>query len=250
MKVPDNLADPPVDVLIPELAVHEFCTFQGTDELGCDSVQNDNVFKTNPGVAGLTLELKLNAEGFVYEEPLAGVLVELKDSNGQTVGSDYSDEEGWYQIIYKHKGRPEQYTFEASRADLPTFTRIVELQGNEFEEVMVYLDNTGGAADLYVHIESATPISKVGPKTWNAKIEMMIVDQDGLPVANAQVSGTWDTGDTALCVSDALGVCTVDLVKLDKGIASVTLTVLDVAADGYLYDPTDNPPPTDFTVTQ
>jgi hypothetical protein len=251
MLPPDPLTDPATEVLIPELSDHVFCTFEGGSELGCDAVQNDNVFKTNPGVAGLVLEVFWNSTDEVtYEEPIADATVELFDKKGNLVGSDISDEDGWYQIVYKHQGRPENYTFVATSPVLGTFERVVKLQGNEFEEVNIYKDSTSGGVGDRVHIEGVTSKSKVGPKTWNATVEMMIVDQGGNAVPNAQVSGAWDTGDTALCVSDEAGLCTVSLVKLDKTIMSVTLTVLDVAADGYLYDPDADDPAGPYTVSQ
>ena len=76
-----------------------------------------------------------------------------------------------------------------------------------------------------------------------------LLDDDGNPVADAQVSGTWDTGDLYLCTSDADGWCEETLSKLDRSIAEVTLTVIDIAADGYLYDANANDE-WEVTVTQ
>jgi hypothetical protein len=238
---PDQPVDAPI-VLIPELVNHEFCTFLGMEELGCDSVQNDNEFKTNPGTAGMVLEWLQNSEGEVYEEALEGATVQLIDEDGTIVGEDLSDQDGWYQIVYKHKGKPSNYTFRATLADGTTFERVVELKGNEFEEVNVYLDSTGGVALNYVHVEDMQTDVKSGPKTWNATVGILVVDDGGAGIANAQVSGIWGgwgAGELGFCVTDAEGWCEVDLVKIPNG-ETVNFTIVDIAADGYFYDPDAN----------
>ena len=78
---------------------------------------------------------------------------------------------------------------------------------------------------------------------------MLVVDDSNSPVANAQVSGTWDTGDAGLCISGTDGWCEVTLKKLPLTTEEVTFTVIDVAADGYLYDPSADVENV-FTVTQ
>jgi hypothetical protein len=225
-------------VLIPELADHEFCTHQGSvsesNLLGCDSVQNDNEFKVNPGTAGLVIKLSLNSNDEVVETYMEGYLVELIDSEGVVVGSDVSDIDGWYQIIYKHKGKPANYTFRAT-SGTTVFERVVQLKGNEFEEVNVYLDSTDGAAtEYYVSVGDMTGSAKVAGKTWNATVEIQVVN-DAQPVANAQVSGAWDTGDLGFCTTDASGWCSVELTKIDQAVVSVEFTVIDITADELIF---------------
>jgi hypothetical protein len=90
-----------------------------------------------------------------------------------------------------------------------------------------------------VHIGDFVTSAKV-VKTWYPTLELQVVDQDGSPVANAQVSGHWSTGDLGFCITDDTGWCKVGLAKLPTAIPSVEFTVIDIAADGYLYDATAN----------
>jgi hypothetical protein len=243
--LPGTQVDPEPVVLIPELADHGFYTYLGAVELGSDSVQVDNEFKTNPGIAGLVLEIVLDADSFPDEVPLADVLIQLKDQDGNVVGEDLSDEHGWYQIIYKHLGKPTNYTFEAYLSGVaggpPNFTRVVELKGNEFKEVMMYLDPLGLAAEK-VHVGDMDPSIKSGPKTWNTTVSILVVDDGEDPVTNAQVSGEWGgwgVGELGFCVTDAAGLCEVALAKIPNG-ETVTFTIIDVFAIDYFYDPDAN----------
>ena len=72
-------------------------------------------------------------------------------------------------------------------------------------------------------------------------MKLQVADQNDAPVANAQVSGNWDVEGTtklALCITDASGSCEVTLTKLSS--ETVTFTVIDITADGYLYDAGSN----------
>jgi hypothetical protein len=166
-------------VLIPELADHEFCVDAGLNgglasELGCDTMQNDNEFKKNAGVAGRVTEGAADSG-----EPVIGATIGLSlnsmpigtcdgktDKQGNPIldgpdatqchGFDNSDSDGWWQVIYKHKGKPTNYlitvTLPASHTtcspDLAAgvwtgsdgvFTKFEELKGNEFSEVNIEL---------------------------------------------------------------------------------------------------------------
>jgi hypothetical protein len=245
-------------VLIPELADHVFYTFLDGVELGSDFVQNDNEFKTNPGIAGLALDLLYNVddeavdvESIFIDPAVEFVWIRLVNNEGEVVGEDLVDEDGWYQIVYKHLGRPTNYTFQAFINTIPPvlpdtepepdFTRIVELKGNEFEEVMMYRDRTGGLGLDYVHVAEMLAGIKPGPKTWNATVDILVVDDGGTPIANAQVSGEWGgwgEGALGFCVTDAEGWCVVALAKIPNGVALI-FSIIDIAADGYFYDPTN-----------
>jgi hypothetical protein len=95
---------------------------------GCDTVQNDNEFKKNPGVAG-RVTLGTTADGEAVELAYVqvidpdGVPVGTCDGkvdnkgrpvDSECVGFDLTDSDGWWQIVYKHKGKPTLYTVEMS----------------------------------------------------------------------------------------------------------------------------------------
>jgi len=72
--------------------------FVGVDQ----DIKKINVFKRDPGFVGVVL----NAEN---DEPLAGVTVEFW--NGSTlIGTDTTDENGYYSYNYVHKGKQTTYT--------------------------------------------------------------------------------------------------------------------------------------------
>jgi hypothetical protein len=68
-----------------------------------DTASSNNVFKKNPGVNGLTLQL-------LTTDPKPGVKVQLIGPTGKIVGTTTTDEDGFYQIVYKHSGKAANYT--------------------------------------------------------------------------------------------------------------------------------------------
>jgi len=66
------------------------------------------------------------------EEPLPGQRIGLFNSAGTQVGlTGVTDEDGWYFILYKHTGKPANYTvrwFDGNQ------TKIVTLKGNGIAE--------------------------------------------------------------------------------------------------------------------
>jgi hypothetical protein len=117
-------------VLIPEMAFHEFCTFNSTgNNDGCDTIQNDNTWKKNPGVGGVMKYLGL-------EEPAKNLWVELYNPSNVSVGTGKSDEDGYYQIVYKHTGKQAIYTVRLSPSNNVGCTeeKSAVLKGNGFAE--------------------------------------------------------------------------------------------------------------------
>ncbi len=88
-------------------------------------VQNVNVFKRNPGVAG-----RVAAAG--GGDPLVNVRVQLRSARGEVVGSALTDEDGFYRIAYRHSGKPS--TYQVTLPDLGT-AGVVILKANTSVEV-------------------------------------------------------------------------------------------------------------------
>ena len=103
---------------------------------------NDNEFKKNPGVAGV-----VTTGATLTGTAVEGVVLRLYDPDGVLVGQgetgecgcDATDEDGWYQIIYKHKGKPGLTTVELTLEDGSAFTQQVGLKCNAFREVFFEL---------------------------------------------------------------------------------------------------------------
>jgi hypothetical protein len=118
----------PTTILIEDRYEYTFPTkFDGIEN--SDSVINVNEFKKTPGV--------------VYDEHgnlLEGATVTLEipgsvqyDGNNPLVAT--TDEDGWYMIEYKHKGKPTDYPLKVEMAGYVTVDTIVGLKGNAFEEM-------------------------------------------------------------------------------------------------------------------
>ena len=73
----------------------------GDDVADSITIHNENVFKKNPGVAGMITDSTL--------EGVKNVRVELRNSKG-LVTYAITDEDGWYIIAYKHTGKAAIFT--------------------------------------------------------------------------------------------------------------------------------------------
>lgn len=116
-------------VRIPQLADHTFSVSGAqTDD---SMVENWNEFKKNPGVGGFSRLVDINGN------PIAGATVTLK--KGSTVlGTVLTDEDGWYQIVYKHTGKAADFTITISKVPGKsgyTLTKTVTLKANAYFQI-------------------------------------------------------------------------------------------------------------------
>jgi PKD repeat protein len=94
-------------------------------------VENLHVFKRNPGVAGLVFDEFLNPP-----HDFASYTVALLTSGGILVKPPVLlDQDGYYEVLYKHKGRATAYTIELRRQDINVASKLVLLKGNGFDGV-------------------------------------------------------------------------------------------------------------------
>jgi len=120
---------PALVYLVPDLADHTFSV--GGAQTASTTVENQNTFKKNPGVGGLVLWTDLTA--------VQGATVTLiKDSTSAVVGTAITDDDGWYQIVYKHTGRAA--TFKVTLSNVPgklgyTEPKSVILKANAYVQV-------------------------------------------------------------------------------------------------------------------
>jgi uncharacterized repeat protein (TIGR01451 family) len=117
-------------ILIPNLGDYTFSVNGAlADE---DTVQNQNAFKRNPGFGGLVTDAADNpVEGYIVKVELNGIQVGITAT---------TDEDGFYFIYYKHKGK--RATFDVKLFDdTNTYvtTKSVELKANKFAEVSFQL---------------------------------------------------------------------------------------------------------------
>ena len=94
-----NVLDGATEILAPE--TYSFSYNNGTS--GSTDPTSTNIFKKNPGSAG-------NLSQFDTAKPKAGVGVQLISPTNTVVGTATSDENGVWQIVYKHTGKAANYT--------------------------------------------------------------------------------------------------------------------------------------------
>ena len=101
-----------------------------------DTVQNLNTFKQIAGAFG-RVSCDDDGDGFAY-------YLQLMHPTSGAVKATQADEDGYYALQYKHKGKPTTYTVEVySDASYGTWVAStpVELQGNGWAEVNFLADS-------------------------------------------------------------------------------------------------------------
>ena len=126
------LCDETTTVVIPDGQVYPFSV--AGDAVDDADVSSANAFKNNPGVAGLPLRQ-------AYSEPVEGCDVMLVKSSGQLlVGTAVTDEDGFFQITYRHLGPPTIYAVTLTEPGGGDPTSVdVTLKGNGFAHVTFML---------------------------------------------------------------------------------------------------------------
>jgi hypothetical protein len=112
--------------LIPDGKDYTFSVSNG--QSNSTTVESFNVFKKNPGVGGMSRKN-------TTENPVPGSTVKLFNPSGQQVGSSVSDEDGYYQIDYKHTGKAATYTVKMVPPGGSQQTKSVALKANGYVQV-------------------------------------------------------------------------------------------------------------------
>jgi len=97
---PDGIMGTADDIVIPDLQSYVFSYSSGGDFIE-PTVQSENVFKKDPGFAGLVLD----ADG----NPVSNTRLEICGPNGLHLFV-YTDADGWYMYSYKYTGKPSTFT--------------------------------------------------------------------------------------------------------------------------------------------
>jgi hypothetical protein len=82
------------------------------------------------------------------------------------------------------------------------------------------------ASTMHVGSLSGTGVKVSGPN-WQARVTILVRDNNGSPVSSAAVSGAWSNGYTgsANCTTNGSGTCTVSTGNIHNRVGSVTFTV-------------------------
>lgn len=98
-------------------------------------------------------------------------------------------------------------------------------------------DPTGGTT---MHVSDLDGSSLSQGTTWLATVTITVVDNNGVPVVGAAVSGTWRRGEAGSCPTNINGMC--DIVLSTTGRRQV-FTVGDIAHGSLTYDSAANTDP-------
>ena len=111
-------------MLIPNLNDYTFSVSGSQND--SRTIQNANDFKRIPGFGGLVQEID--------EDPVPDATIEIT-LDGAPLGTATTDEDGWYMFVYKHTGKPAEYT-----VTLDSQTESGTLKANKFAEVNFVVD--------------------------------------------------------------------------------------------------------------
>jgi alpha-tubulin suppressor-like RCC1 family protein len=127
-----NAADDAVDcdtgtqLLIPNHGSYVF-SVSGAEN-GTANIANVNVFKKNPGIAGLVNSATANI-------PIPGAELKLTNAKGAAILSGITDEDGFYQLNYKHRGKAAIYYLSVKTPFGYRETKRVTLKANGYVQV-------------------------------------------------------------------------------------------------------------------
>ena len=107
--------------IIPNLGSCAFSYAVGSPPVDRQPIENENVFKRDPGFAGIVTDSSGN--------PISGVEVQIYSPTGSLLATVYTDEDGFYSYHYKHTGKAATFTIE-----LPDYgtQQSVTLKANSF----------------------------------------------------------------------------------------------------------------------
>ncbi|MEM2130862.1 MAG: carboxypeptidase-like regulatory domain-containing protein [Candidatus Bathyarchaeia archaeon] len=101
-----------------------YATFDGSTETQIDTqtIKNENVFKRDPGFAGIVTDSSGN--------PIQGVEVKIYGPDGKLLATVCTDEDGWYFFNYKHTGKEATYRIVCNGISIP-----VKLKANQLAQI-------------------------------------------------------------------------------------------------------------------
>ena len=108
---------------------------------GTNTVSSHNVFKRDPGIAGLVLDS--------HGTPVANAHVQIIDGSGNVLPTVYTDENGFFMWFYKYTGKPTTFTVQ-----LPGYNMQASFpfKGNGFVTIIFHLPGRDGSIPGYVEI--------------------------------------------------------------------------------------------------
>jgi hypothetical protein len=102
--------------------------------------------------------------------------------------------------------------------------------------------STPGPAQ-YIHIGNLETASFPEPRNrWTAQLTILVHNEAEQPVAGITINGVWGDGvsGSGSCITDSLGSCTIEKIKIKRNVSSVQFDINDLANSNYQYLPSAN----------
>jgi hypothetical protein len=115
----DALDKTTLATVVPDLQSYTFSASNGVP-IQSATVQSENVFKKDPGIAGL-VQFKNT------EAPVAGATVQIYQGTKQLMATVSTDDDGWFMWQYKYTGKPTTFTVKLPQYNL---TQSLTLKSN------------------------------------------------------------------------------------------------------------------------
>jgi len=148
--------------------------------------------------------------------------------DGTSIGVDSTAADGWSILWDSTTVEDGSYTL--------TATATAGDEQTASHSINVTVDNEPDPIIKVASLTGSSIWTKVGV-TWEATVQVAVVDGEGNAVSDAVVTGVWSTGANGTCTTGSDGTCSIVLGNLDKKVNSVTFTVEDVSLAGYVFEP-------------
>ncbi|HSF94835.1 MAG TPA: Ig-like domain-containing protein, partial [Thermohalobaculum sp.] len=131
-------------------------------------------------------------------------------------------------------------------AGIHTVTASVTDSGGLSGQDAISVTVNGAPAVTNVHIADLDDDSAPAPRNrWDARVAVLVLDEVGAAIPNAQVSGSWTSGTTGggSCTTNASGQCVVIKPNLKGNVTGATFEIGDITGTDIAYQPAENTDP-------
>ncbi|HWQ90086.1 MAG TPA: Ig-like domain-containing protein, partial [Clostridia bacterium] len=136
------------------------------------------------------------------------------------------------------------YTPSAGFTGVETFSYVAGDGSENSQPATVTITVTAASSTPKIHVAGMAMGIDSGRKNIKGTVMVMVLDQEGIAVAGATVSGGWQLGENAIGsasgVTDASGTVVLASVPVKDTSGSFTFTVNNIALAGADYDPQAN----------
>jgi aqualysin 1 len=96
------------------------------------------------------------------------------------------------------------------------------------------------AASTRVSVGSLSGVGGKSAKNWRGQVSAAVRDQNGAPVANVTVAGSFEPGGRATCVTAGAGTCTLNSGQISLSVPHTVFTMTALSGASMTYDANAN----------